>query len=130
MGPRISASQKSALTASVHSRLCAYTHFLPARLGRVQSWIIRGWKWFPRLRPSRWSGLLAWRSRCCGGRNSEYIFDGFLVASAPVGMQFFSNFLRESWVDYRNMLKVPAAEVLPAVSVAKTSMRLWPMAVP
>lgn len=27
---------------------------------------------------------------------------------------------------HKNILKVPAADVLPAVSVAKTSMRLWP----
>src|SRR5687767_13693243 len=40
MGHGISVTQKAALTPSVHSRICAYMHLLPARLERVQSWII------------------------------------------------------------------------------------------
>ena len=33
-------------------------------------------------------------------------------------------------LDYKNIVKVPAADVLPAVSVAKTSMRFSPRPVP
>jgi hypothetical protein len=53
-----------------------------------------------------------------------------ITTSISPAMQPMSKVPRESCVDHKNIVKVPAVDVLPAVSVANTSMTFSPKPVP